>query len=85
MLSMDRLGDLRTDFFLLNNDLKITFFVQKDSIQDRIQQHLSDLKELLEGFFNQILMKVVISEKKISDFDQKDILDTGDRQVDLRV
>ena len=85
LLSMDRLGDLRTDFFLLDNDLTITFFVQQEAIQDWIQQNLPELQELLDGSFNQILMKVVVSEKKISDFDLEDIRDTGDRQVDLRV
>jgi hypothetical protein len=85
LLSLDRLGDIRTDFFLLDKDLTITFFVQREAIQDRIQQNLPELQKLLDGFFNQILMKVVVSEKKISDFDHEDIRDTGDRQVDLRV
>jgi len=85
LLSLDRLGDLRTDFFLLDKDLTITFFVQREAIQDRIQQNLPELQKFLDGFFNQILMKVVVSEKKISDFDYEDIPDTGDRQVDLRV
>ena len=85
LLSMDRLGDLRTDFFLLDNDLAITFFVQKDSIYNKIKHHLPELQKLLESFFDQILMKVVVSEKKVSDFDHEDIRDTGDRQVDLRI
>jgi len=85
LLSLDRLGDIRTDFFLLDKDLTITFFVQREAIQDRIQQNLPKLQKLLDGFFNQILMKIVVSGKKISDFDHEDIRDTGDRQVDLRV
>lgn len=85
LLSMDRLRDLRTDFFLLDKDLTITFFVQKEAIQDRIQQNLPELQKILDGFFNQILMKVVVSEKKVSDFDLEAIRATGDRQVDLRV
>ena len=85
LLSMDRLGDLRTDFFLLDNDLTITFYVQKDSVRDRFRQNLAELQELLVGSFNQILMKVVVSEKKVSDFDHEDIRDPGDRQVDLRI
>ena len=82
---MDRLGDLRTDFFLLDHDLTITFFVQNDSICSKIQHHLPELKELLESYFDQILLKVVVSEKKVSDFNHEDIRDSGDRQVDLRV
>lgn len=85
LLSMDRLGDLRADFLLLNNDLTITFFVQQDSIRNMIQQNLPELQKPFDGSFNQILMKVVVSEKKISDFDREDIQPAGDRQVDLRV
>ncbi len=85
LLSMDRLGDLRTDFFLLDKDLTITFFVQKEAIRDRIQQNLPELQKLLDDSFNQILMKVVVSEKKVSDFDHEDIRDLSDRQVDLLV
>jgi hypothetical protein len=85
LLSMDRLGDLRTDFLLLDDVLTITFFVQEDSIKDTIQQNIAELQKLREGSLNQILMKVLVSEKKVSDFDREDIQPTGDRQVDLRV
>jgi hypothetical protein len=85
LLSMDRLGDLRTDFFLLDKDLTITFFVQKNSIQDKIRESFPELQELLSGLFNQILMKVIVSEKKVSGFDHDDFRDTSDRQVDLRI
>ena len=85
LLSMDRLGDLRTDFLLLDDDLTVTFFVQKNSIKDTIQQNIPELQKLLEGSFDQILMKVVVSEKKVSDFDSDHFQPAGDRQVDLRV
>jgi hypothetical protein len=82
---MDRLGDLRTDFLLFDDDLTITFFVQNDSIRNKIQQNLPELQKCLDGTFNQILMKAVVSEKKISDFDRDHFQPAGDRQVDLRV
>ena len=85
LLSMDRLGDLRTDFLLMDDDLTITFFVQQDSIRNEIQQSLSELQKLLGGSFNQILIKAVVSEKKVSDFDSDHLQPAGDRQVDLRV
>jgi hypothetical protein len=85
LLSLDRLGDLRTDFFLLDKDLAITFFVKEDSVKVKIQENFLDLQELLHGFFNQILLKVIVSEKKVTDFDHEDLQVTGDRQVDLRV
>ena len=85
LLSLDRLGDLRTDFFLLDKDLAITFFVKEDSIKAKIQQNFLELQKLLHGFFDQILLKVIVSEKKVADFDHEDRLVSGDTRVDLRV
>lgn len=85
LLSMDRLGDLRTDFFLLAKDLAIKFYVKNDSVRLKIQENLIELQELLQDFFNQIRMNVIVSENKISEFDREDIQAAGDRLVDLRI
>ena len=85
LLSLDRLGDLRTDFFLLDKDLTITFFVKEDSVKVKIQENFLELQELLQVFFNQILLKVIVSEKKVTDFDHEDLQISGDRRVDLRI
>ena len=85
LLSLDRLGDLRTDFFLLEKDLTITFFVKEDSVKIKLQENFPELQELLHGFFNQILLKVIVSEKKVTDFDREDLQFAGDRRVDLRI
>jgi len=85
LLSLDRLGDLRTDFFLLEKDLTITFFVKDDPAKIKLQENFPELQELLHGFFNQILLKVIVSEKKVTDFDREDLQFTGDRRVDLRI
>jgi hypothetical protein len=85
LLSLDRLGDLRTDFFLLDKDLSITFFVKENLVKVKIQKNFLELQELLHAFFNQILLKVIVSEKKVTDFDHEDFEITGDRQVDLRI
>jgi hypothetical protein len=85
LLSLDRMGDLRTDFFLLDKDLAITFFVKEESVKAKIQENFLELQELLHGFFNQILLKVIVSEKKVADFDHEDRQVSGDSRVDLRV
>jgi hypothetical protein len=85
LLSLDRLGDLRTDFFLLDKDLTINFFVKEDSTKVKIQENFLELQELLHVFFSQVLLKVSVSEKKVIDFDHEDFQVDGDRQVDLRV
>ena len=85
LLSLDRLGDLRTDFFLLDRDLSITFFVKDNSAKVSIQENLPELQGLLHGFFDQILLKAIVSDKKVMDFDREDLQVAGDRQVDLRI
>jgi hypothetical protein len=85
LLSQDRLGDLRTDFYLLDNDLNITFFVEEESVKAKIQENFPELQKLLHGFFNQTLLKVIVSEKKVADFDHEDRQVSGDSKVDLRI
>jgi hypothetical protein len=85
LLSLDRLGDLRTDFFLLDRDLSITFFVKDNLSKVNIQENLPELQGLLHGFFDQILLKAIVSKKKVMDFDREDLQVAGDRQVDLRI
>ena len=85
LLSMDRLGDLRTDFFLLDKDLTITFFVKEDPVEFKIRENFPELQDLLHGFFNQILLKVMVSEKKVMEFDHEDLQVSGDKKVDLRI
>ncbi len=85
LLALDRLGDLRTDFFLLEKDLTITFFVKEDPAKIKLQENFPELQELLHGFFNQILLRVIVSEKKVTDFDREDLKFAGDRRVDLRI
>ena len=82
---MERLGDIRSDFYLLENDLNITFFVTKPSTQIRIQENYSELRELLDSLFDQIQLKIKVSETKVRDFDRPIVQIAGDRQVDLRI
>jgi len=84
-LSMERLGDIRTDFYLLENDLNITFFVTEPSTQIKIQENYSELRELLDSLFDQIQLKIKVSETKVRDFDRPIVQIAGHRQVDLRI
>jgi len=85
MLSMDRLGDLRTDFFLLDKDLAITFFVKEEAVKVKIQENFLELQELLHVFFDQLRLKVMVSEKKVTEFDHEDLQISGNKRVDLRI
>jgi hypothetical protein len=59
--------------------------VREDPFKVKIQENFLELQEILHGFFNQILLKVIVSEKKVADFDREDFQVAGDRQVDLRI
>ncbi len=85
LLTLDRLGDLRTDFFLLDEELSINFFVKDDSTRVNLQNNLPELRELLHGFFDQIRLDVIVSKKKVMDFDREDLQIGGQKRVDLRV
>jgi hypothetical protein len=85
LLSLDRLGDLRTDFFLQDRDLSLTFFVKDDATRVNFQEKLFELHELLQGSFEQLRLNVVVSKKKVMDFDSEDLQIAGDRRVDLHV
>lgn len=85
LLSMDRLGALRTDFYLLENDLTVTFYVKDQATKTKIQDNCPQLQELLDPFFNQTLVRTIVSEKKINDFDHEDGQTASDRRVDVRI
>ena len=85
LLSMDRLGDVRTDFYLLDNDLNLTFYVTKPAAMIAIQENYQELHDLLDGLFDQVRLKVRVSEKRVKDFERPVIQKTGSQQVDLRI
>jgi len=85
LLSMDRLGYLRTDFFLLEKALTVIFIVKDRHTKTELREHCSELQELLKPFFDQLSLRIVVSEKKIKAFDREDINIAGDKRVDLRI
>jgi len=85
LLALDRLGEVRTDFFLLDTKLTISFYVKENSAKREIERHYHSLKEALNHFFDPIFVNVVVSENKILDFDREDMRVATDKRVDLRV
>jgi hypothetical protein len=69
----------------LENDLTITFFVTEPSTKLTIQENYSKLQTLLNSLFDQIQLKVKVSEKKVRDFDRPDVETASDRRVDIRI
>jgi hypothetical protein len=82
---MDRLGDVRTDLSLLGKDLNISFYVTEPSAMIEIQENYQELETLLHDLFDQIQLKVKVSQKRVKDFDRPDVQRAGNRKVDLRI
>jgi len=85
MLSMDRLGDVRTDITLSGRDLQVVFFVTEPSAKIKIYNNLKELDELLGPLFESIHLNVKVSEKRVKDFDRFDAFTAENRRVDVRI
>jgi hypothetical protein len=85
LLDMDRIGEVRTDFFLMKKDLSITFFVKNDFSKAHFDEHFDQIREPLNPLFDYLVLKTVVSEKKINDFHHEGLDPSGDRQIDLRI
>jgi len=85
LLDMDKIGEVRVDFFLLKKDLAITFFVSDDTRKIKFEEHFEEISVQLEPLFDYLILKTVVSEKKIRDFHREDLDLGSDRQIDLRI
>jgi hypothetical protein len=85
LLDMDRIGEVRTDFFLMKKDLSITFFVKDNVSKTHFENHFAEIHESLNSLFDYLVLKTVVSEKKIHDFHHEDLALDADRQIDLRI
>jgi hypothetical protein len=85
LLDMDRIGEVRTDFFLMKKDLSITFFVKDGISKMHFEKHFDEIRESLNPLFDYLVLKTVVSKKKINDFHHEDLDIGGDRQIDLRI
>jgi hypothetical protein len=85
LLQMQNIGDVRTDFFLLKKQLKIAFYLNDHRLEKIIQAHTDSIKTSLAEHFERVLVNVVISERKVEDFDIEHLLTENNSLIDLRV
>jgi len=85
LLSLGHIGDVRTDFFLVEKDLNINFFVTEPLTKVKIQDNFQELDDLLGGLFDHIHLKVHVSAQRVRDFDRAEIQMAGNQQVDIRI
>ena len=85
LLDMDRIGEVRSDFFLTEKDLSITFFVKDEVKKKQFENHFEEIRESLDSLFDYLVLKAVVSEQKIQEFHHEELDLGGDRQIDLRI
>ncbi len=83
-LQMQNIGEVRTDFFLLNKELKITFYLDDHGVEKAIRGNADSVKESLAKHFGRVLMDAVVSERKVKDFDLEYLLTDDRRLIDLK-
>ena len=69
----------------MNKDLSITFFVKDDAGKKQFEDHFEEINESLNSLFDYLVLKAVVSEKKIQEFHHEVADLDGDRQIDLRI
>ena len=85
LLNMSHLGEIRTDLFLLNKDLTVTFFVNEVAKKKILEKHYSEIKTSLQPWFDYIIIRSVISKKKIKEFHREDWNISDDKRVNVRI
>jgi hypothetical protein len=85
LLTLDRLGDVRSDLTMLGKDLQVSFYVTKPAAMMAIQENFQELDELLRDLFDQIQLKVKVSAKRVKNFDQPEAQTAGNQRVDVRI
>ena len=85
LLNMDKIGEVRTDFFLIKKELSITFFVSDNNCKIKFEENLDAINDQLTPFFDYLVLKTVVSAKKIQDFHHEDLDFGSDKQIDLRI
>mgnify|MGYP006971745236 FL=1 len=84
LLAMDKIGRIRTDFFLLDKDLNITFFVSEPKIKAYFDDPSESIVGSLRNHFKRLTLNVAISENEIEEFEMKDPEVMSSGVVDLR-
>jgi hypothetical protein len=83
LLSMDRMGEIRTDFFNIKNDLNITFFVTNEKTKNIIEVSIDQIKDELSRIFGNLVIIVIVSKKEIAQFDSEDLNMLNSKMIDL--
>jgi hypothetical protein len=84
LLSMERIGEIRSDISLFPKKVNIIFFVINEKIKTIIENNMESLKKPLGYLFEHIMLNVLVSEAKIADFEKEEINLGINKKVDVR-
>ncbi len=70
LLAMDKLGEVRSDFFYLKKDLSITFFVRDQAIKNYLDAHLNEVGEVLSSDFKKVQLNIAVSQEKFVELEE---------------
>ncbi len=85
LLAMEKIGPIRADLFLKDRNLAIDFFVIDPQVKEYLNTHLKDLEYVLDDFFDNLSLKVGLSEQKIENFEFEDLASLSEGLIDLKV
>jgi hypothetical protein len=83
LLDMDRLGAIRADFLLIENDLSVTVYVQTPSLKDLVERSADEIRSSLGQGVDHLNFKVLVSASKIESFGRPQGTRTGNGRVDV--
>jgi hypothetical protein len=84
LLTLDRIGSVRSDFFLLGRSLSISIFVASDELQNVFAGYVPEVHGLLAEWFDSVRVQVKTSPRKIDRFLAEDWRPAGESLVDVR-
>jgi hypothetical protein len=85
LLDMEKIGQIRTDLFLNGRSLTVDFSVSELPIKEYVNGHIDALKTVLGDVFESVAVNVVVSEKKIAEFEFEDLTPLSAGLIDFKV
>jgi hypothetical protein len=85
LLDMARLGPVRVDLSMIDEHLKISFFVRDLKTQQLMIPQVHEVEASLAGHFDRIQIEVLVSERKIRQFEDEDAKASGAARIDLKI
>ncbi len=85
LLTMEKIGPIRTDLYLRDRHLSVDFFVTEPGVADHADGHLNELRQALEDAFDGLSLRVVLSEEKVEEFEFEDLTLSSDGLIDVKV